>query len=271
MIDLTGDTDESPSGSEEGRRRSTLIRPILDLTEVEDDDAEDVMTVDDSQSLSSSSDDVEILRVQPREEVVDVESHVRRMHTAVAQSRERVLQLQRRQAEQQRQQQESQLQDQIRRAAQYRQLRRQSETQRTGLTTTTLGGLAGLLGLPRVFDFAGTRNRHEGNLGNMLNAGLDVMDDINLQQASNFNPPDLDFETIGFELGTNNTGETVTRPRPTYETPPTPPQGFTRTPAEDDVLVCPNCDSELGQGDDDVKRQVWVIKSCGHVCIPAGF
>lgn len=58
-----------------------------------------------------------------------------------------------------------------------------------------------------------------------------------------------------------------TQPRlPTYD-PPTPAQeGFTRTPNEDDVLVCPNCDDELGLGDDEVKRQVWVVKACGHVC-----
>ena len=58
-----------------------------------------------------------------------------------------------------------------------------------------------------------------------------------------------------------------TQPRlPTYD-PPTPAQdGFTRTPNEGDVLVCPNCDDELGLGDDEVKRQVWVVKACGHVC-----
>jgi hypothetical protein len=44
-----------------------------------------------------------------------------------------------------------------------------------------------------------------------------------------------------------------------------PAEGFTRIAKEDEIVVCPNCDHELGTGDDPVKRQIWVAKPCGHV------
>lgn len=54
------------------------------------------------------------------------------------------------------------------------------------------------------------------------------------------------------------------RPENTYKPPSPPPEGFTRSIGEDDVVVCPNCDEELGTGDE-VKQQVFVVKNCGHV------
>ncbi|KAE8356715.1 hypothetical protein BDV28DRAFT_144839 [Aspergillus coremiiformis] len=50
----------------------------------------------------------------------------------------------------------------------------------------------------------------------------------------------------------------------TYKPPSPPPEGFTRTVGDDDVVCCPNCDAELGTGDE-VKQQIWVVKQCGHV------
>lgn len=58
---------------------------------------------------------------------------------------------------------------------------------------------------------------------------------------------------------------------PSYEAPPAAPPGFTRSPAENDYLICPNCNDELTEGDDDVKRQVWVVRGCGHVSDNAVF
>jgi len=49
-----------------------------------------------------------------------------------------------------------------------------------------------------------------------------------------------------------------------YEPPTPPPAGFTRSVQEDDEVVCPNCDRELGIGEDD-RQQIWVSKQCGHV------
>jgi hypothetical protein len=79
-----------------------------------------------------------------------------------------------------------------------------------------------------------------------------------------FIAPVLNFGAVGFELGMGGNRAPEPAP-PTYEAPPAAPEGFTRSPEEDDVLVCPNCDSELCKGDNDVKKQVWIAKQCGHV------
>ena len=77
-----------------------------------------------------------------------------------------------------------------------------------------------------------------------------------------FRIPELDFEAVPFDIGRNPPAAPV---RPAYVAPPPPKEGFSRTPAEHDVVVCPNCDYELGQGEDGLKRQVWVARQCGHV------
>ncbi|KAL8675001.1 MAG: hypothetical protein Q9168_000596 [Polycauliona sp. 1 TL-2023] len=77
-------------------------------------------------------------------------------------------------------------------------------------------------------------------------------------------PGDLDFVTQGFQMG-EVTARQAQPILPTYDAPPAAREGFTRSPEEDDVLLCPNCEEELGTGKDDSKRQVWVIKACGHV------
>ena len=83
--------------------------------------------------------------------------------------------------------------------------------------------------------------------------------------GGNFEVPHLNYHVPAFDL--EQPARRQPQPRlPTYDPPAAAPEGFTRTPKEDDVLVCPNCDDELGLGDDEVKRQVWVVKACGHVC-----
>lgn len=78
--------------------------------------------------------------------------------------------------------------------------------------------------------------------------------------------PNLNFEGVGFDMGYGGAPRPEPPP-PTYEAPPPAPDGFTRNPEENDVLVCPNCDGELCKGDDDVKKQVWIAKQCGHVSL----
>ncbi|KAJ4982832.1 hypothetical protein SVAN01_11680 [Stagonosporopsis vannaccii] len=78
-----------------------------------------------------------------------------------------------------------------------------------------------------------------------------------------FVTPLLNFGAVGFDLGYG--GNQPEPAPPTYEAPPPAPEGFTRSPDEDDILVCPNCDSELCKGDDDIKKQVWIAKQCGHI------
>lgn len=85
-------------------------------------------------------------------------------------------------------------------------------------------------------------------------------------RMGNFRPPALDFELVGFEIGLPGVRD-PDPPPPTYDAPPQAPEGFTRSPQEEDVLVCPNCDDELCSGDDEVKKQVWLVKACGHVSL----
>jgi hypothetical protein len=76
-------------------------------------------------------------------------------------------------------------------------------------------------------------------------------------------PTGMDYSVQGFHLGFANSQER--EETPTYDAPAAAPEGFTRSPQEGDVLVCPNCDDELCVGDDDKKKQVWIVRGCGHV------
>ena len=94
----------------------------------------------------------------------------------------------------------------------------------------------------------------------MMNDGLPI-DDI----SENFRIPGmLDFETAAFHV---HRDVTAPPPLPLYDAPAPPRAGYTRSATEHDVIVCPNCNSELGVGDGDLKRSVWVIKKCGHVSL----
>lgn len=80
-----------------------------------------------------------------------------------------------------------------------------------------------------------------------------------------FRAPMMDFDMVGFDMGLEQ-AVAPEPPAPTYNAPDKAPEGFTRDPQEQDVLICPNCEEELCLGDDEVKRQVWIVKGCGHVC-----
>lgn len=76
--------------------------------------------------------------------------------------------------------------------------------------------------------------------------------------------PNLDYVETGFDLGIIGGNRP---PTPKYEPPEPPAAGFTRNPAEDEVVVCPNCGDELAIGETEKKQEVWVIKKCGHVSV----
>ncbi|KAL8694471.1 MAG: hypothetical protein Q9218_000884 [Villophora microphyllina] len=78
-------------------------------------------------------------------------------------------------------------------------------------------------------------------------------------------PGDLDFVSQGFQMGDVAGVRQAQPPLPTYDTPSPARQGYTRSPKEHDALICPNCEEELGMGNSEDKRQVWVVKACGHV------
>lgn len=124
----------------------------------------------------------------------------------------------------------------------------------------------------------GTRRRWEQNIRRSLGIGtmpalapragganLAIVhgfqfDDMRLG-GLDFNFPHLEYGNVGFRFERDRS-ET---PPPDYNPPPPAPKGFTRSPDEDEVLLCPNCGDELCTGDSDLKKQVWVIRSCGHV------
>lgn len=81
--------------------------------------------------------------------------------------------------------------------------------------------------------------------------------------------PTFDYHATGFDMGLDFDDlhdEPVPPPAPTYEAPAKAAQGYTRSPQEEDSLVCPNCGDELCNGETEQKRQVWIVKHCGHVC-----
>ena len=78
--------------------------------------------------------------------------------------------------------------------------------------------------------------------------------------------PIMDYEAVAFDLnGDTGPSAAAEPPVPTYDAPSPPRKGFSRNPGEDEVAVCPKCDEELGVGENEIKRQVWVVKNCGHV------
>lgn len=83
-------------------------------------------------------------------------------------------------------------------------------------------------------------------------------------RVGTFAAPFMEYNMVGFDLGMG--APRVPEPAPpTYEAPPQAEEGFTRSPDEEDVLVCPNCGDELCAGEDELKSQVWIVKACGHV------
>ncbi len=85
----------------------------------------------------------------------------------------------------------------------------------------------------------------------------------------NFDAIAFDYTRPAFAVGGFIDGEASATPdrrtTPPYKPPPAAQEGFTRKIEEEDVVVCVHCEEELGVGDSEVKRQVWVAKNCGHV------
>lgn len=83
---------------------------------------------------------------------------------------------------------------------------------------------------------------------------------------SNFVLPNLNYISQAFDLQPDQDREQSSDDAIAPLIPA--PEGFTMSPEEGDVLTCPNCDEELCTGDKPQKKQVWVIKACGHVRTP---
>ncbi|KAH7113794.1 hypothetical protein B0J11DRAFT_585001 [Dendryphion nanum] len=83
-------------------------------------------------------------------------------------------------------------------------------------------------------------------------------------RAGVFVAPVMEYDLVGFNMGLEGNQPPPPTP-PTYNAPEAAHEGFTRTVKEEDTLVCPNCGDELCTGTSDIKKQVWIIKGCGHV------
>lgn len=94
-------------------------------------------------------------------------------------------------------------------------------------------------------------------IGDAPNEGIDLTIDLDVDV-----PLGMDYQIAGFTM------DNAARPVSSYKPPSPTPEGFTRTAKEDDIVVCPNCEDELGTGDE-IKQQIWVAKPCGHVRIPS--
>ena len=82
--------------------------------------------------------------------------------------------------------------------------------------------------------------------------------------AQGFTAPNMNYSATGFQIGGLFVEDEAPR-APAYQAPPDPNDGFTRSPAKTEEVVCPACGDPLAHGASDEKRQVWVVKACGHV------
>lgn len=122
--------------------------------------------------------------------------------------------------------------------------------------TDRLNDIRAMTGGGRLF-------HHLHNLQHALGAfARDTHDPIPHMPAAGPLAIGLEFDLPAFDMGIAGGNQTTADK---YEPPAAASRGFTRTPAEDDVLVCPNCGDELAVSEDEKKQEVWVIKKCGHV------
>jgi hypothetical protein len=77
--------------------------------------------------------------------------------------------------------------------------------------------------------------------------------------------PNMDYTVPGFQFGMEDPDRTESTSPAAYSAPVAAPAGFTRSPQDDDTLICPKCHDVLCEGDSDLKKQVWAVRSCGHV------
>lgn len=75
---------------------------------------------------------------------------------------------------------------------------------------------------------------------------------------------DMDYDLIALGDGPLRPAPAPRAP-PTYEAPEPAREGYTRSPDQADMCVCPNCGDELGKGETEEKRSVFFVKACGHV------
>lgn len=86
-------------------------------------------------------------------------------------------------------------------------------------------------------------------------------------------PGDLDYSqaVAGIQTGVDAAAQRDID----YKKPQPAREGYTRSPLGTDMLICQDCESELGvktaEGEEDKSDEVWVAMKCGHVGFPLGY
>ena len=115
-------------------------------------------------------------------------------------------------------------------------------------------------------------SRHGLHFHELLHEGVDILEQIHmLEHVGPAMPGQMDYRRPAFA------------PRVPEYAPPEPAKpGFTRSPTENDIIICPSCEEELVHKKDTEEPIVkkggktptkkereehpfWVIKECGHV------
>lgn len=110
-----------------------------------------------------------------------------------------------------------------------------------------------------------------------------MIDAVSRHRAEHQNMPGI----LDYGLNAFHVRLPVPPAKPKHEPPAEAKQGFTRSPREDDMVICPGCEEELvaKKVEEDDKPQskkssrppskkdreehpFWVVKECGHVCYP---
>jgi hypothetical protein len=92
--------------------------------------------------------------------------------------------------------------------------------------------------------------------------------------ALDYGPPAFDLGLVDFEDDSDYSSVSASASSPSEPIPQllTPPKGYTRSTADEsqdqESLFCPNCARELCEGKNELQKQIWMIKGCGHVSLP---
>lgn len=137
-----------------------------------------------------------------------------------------------------------------------------------GLPDVNMGGIGNFL--PRFR--SGPQGGQQG-----VHGGIDVISSIWTSFGSRgmwghdgplagFQAPDMDYSQRAPGIIREESPVDAARARNIdYKSPPPAREGYTRSPKEDDILVCSSCSSELGvPGEGPYAQEVWASK-CGHV------
>ena len=139
----------------------------------------------------------------------------------------------------------------------------QTAQQPAGAIGRVVNHMLGNFHIPWVFQTAPMATPTQG----AAEVGLEIM------EADGIGDINFNYQQTAFQVGNRESETPQAATQEPYKAPPAPREGYVRTYEEENILICPYCENELASGgkdDDDPRRQVWVIKACGHVSLLLG-